>query len=205
MWRLCKLTGKTSGMPPLTALVPSSTAPSLSQSFSLPLASFQLRTVAPCSRISTVSPVGSAALTRPLSMVTVGWAWDCCGVAARADGLLGRSTIVAVVWVCVGVWLFLFTSGTSSGAVAAAVGVVLISCLRSLFRLRRCYCCCCVVVVWVQCAAGQRADGSCGLRWAVGCRLKDRTERWRQFGGLLWGSSPVGRFPIVFCLCVKEA
>lgn len=192
-------------MPPLTALVPSRTAPSLSQSFSLPLASFQLRTVAPCSRISTVSPVGSAALTRPFSMVTVGWAWDCCGVAARADGLLGRSTIVVVVWgVCV--VLFSFTSGSSSGAVAAAaaVGVVLISCLRSLFRLRR-RCCCRIVVVWVQCAAGQRADGGCGLRWAVGCRLKDRTERWRQFGGLLWGSSPVGRFPIVFCLCVKEA
>ena len=91
----CKLTGNTSGMPPLTALLPSSTAPSLSQSFSLPLASFQLRTVAPCSRISTVSPVGSAALTRPSSMSTVGWAWDCC-VAARAEGLLGRSTIVAI-------------------------------------------------------------------------------------------------------------
>lgn len=97
---VCKLTGKTSGMPPLTALLPSSTAPSLSQSFSLPPASFQLRTVAPCSRTSTVSPVGSAALTRPSSMSTVGWAWDCCGVAARAEGLLGRSTIVAIGVVC---------------------------------------------------------------------------------------------------------
>lgn len=100
----CKLTGKTSGMPPLTALLPSSTAPSLSQSFSLPLASFQLRTVAPCRSTSTVSPVGSVALTRPLSMVTVGWEWDCCGVAARAEGLLGRSTIVAIVWVADYVW-----------------------------------------------------------------------------------------------------
>lgn len=69
---VCKLTGNTSGMPPLTALLPSSTAPSLSQSFSLPPASFQLRTVAPCSRTSTVSPVGSVALTRPFSIVTVG-------------------------------------------------------------------------------------------------------------------------------------
>lgn len=91
------LTGKTSGMPPLTALEPSSTAFSLSQSFSFPAASFQLITVAPCSRTSTDSPVGSWAETRPvsLSMSTEAWASGCCGVDASADGLLGRSTMIA--------------------------------------------------------------------------------------------------------------
>lgn len=91
------LTGNTSGMPPLTALEPSSTAFSLSQSFSLPAASFQLMTVAPCSRTSTDSPVGSLAETRPasLSMFTEAWASGCCGVEASADGLLGRSTMIA--------------------------------------------------------------------------------------------------------------
>lgn len=65
-------TGKTRGMPPRTAFVPSSFAPSLSHNFSSPEASFQLSTVAPYRRTSTLSPVGSDAVTRelPCEMVT---------------------------------------------------------------------------------------------------------------------------------------
>lgn len=94
-----KLTGNTSGMPPRTALLPSSTALSLNQSFSLPLASFQLITVAPWSRTSTLSPVGSVAVTRPasLSMLTEACASCCCVVEASAEGLLGRSTMLSCV------------------------------------------------------------------------------------------------------------
>ncbi|QBZ60346.1 hypothetical protein PoMZ_07287 [Pyricularia oryzae] len=56
----------TSGMPPLTAFEPSSFAPSLNHSFSWPFF-FQLRTVAPYRRTSTLSPVGNTASTRDLS------------------------------------------------------------------------------------------------------------------------------------------
>ncbi|KAK1245790.1 hypothetical protein MKX07_004859 [Trichoderma sp. CBMAI-0711] len=86
-------------MPPRTAFVPSSFAPSLSHSFSSPAASFQLSTVAPYSRTSTLSPVGRTAVTRELSSEMVTCAWGCRpGVAARAEGLFGRCTIV---YVCV--------------------------------------------------------------------------------------------------------
>lgn len=54
------VTGKTTGMPPLTGLEPSSFASSLSQRFSLPLL-FQLITVAPYSSTTTESPVGRVA------------------------------------------------------------------------------------------------------------------------------------------------
>lgn len=95
------LTGKTMGTPPLTPLEPSSLEASLSHSFSSPAASFQLRTVAPKSSTSTLSPVGSRAETRALSSEMVTWA---CGgrpgVAARAVGLFGRSTMVPGVWAC---------------------------------------------------------------------------------------------------------
>lgn len=108
-FRGVRITGNTSGMPPLTALLPSRAALSLSQSFSSPAAFFQLITVAPNSRISTLSPEGSVADTRPasLSMLTVAWGRGCCGVDAKADGLLGRSTMVLFSTVCVGVFFFL--------------------------------------------------------------------------------------------------
>lgn len=91
------LTGNTKGMPPLTALLPSKTAASLSHSFSAPFVSFQLTIVAPYSRISTLSPVGRRAFTRPLSelMSTIGWGAR-PGVVARAAGFFGRSTMAAV-------------------------------------------------------------------------------------------------------------
>jgi hypothetical protein len=80
-------------------LEPSSFAASLSQSFSSPFLSFQLITVAPCRRISTLSPVGSTADTRelPCEMLT----WGCGGrpgVVASAVGLFGRSTMVFVLF-----------------------------------------------------------------------------------------------------------
>ncbi len=89
-------TGKTSGMPPRTALVPSSLAASLSHSFSAPFLSFQLTTVAPYSSTSTLSPVGSTAVTRELSSekVTCGWGAR-PGVLASAVGLLARSTMAS--------------------------------------------------------------------------------------------------------------
>ena len=90
-------------MPPRTALDPSVLADSLTQSFSLPALSFQLVTVAPYRRISTLSPVGSTADTRWLP-----WEMFTCacgarpGVLASALGLLGLSTIVRgpLVWYC---------------------------------------------------------------------------------------------------------
>ena len=83
------------GMPPRAAPLPSSLAASLNHSFSSPLASFQLKIVAPWSRMSMLSPVGSVARMRelPSEMVT----WGCGGrpgVAARAEGLLARSTML---------------------------------------------------------------------------------------------------------------
>ena len=90
-------TGKTRGMPPRTPLVPSSLVFSLSHSFSSPEASFQLSTVAPKSSTSTLSPVGSVAVTRELPWEMLTWAWGGRpGVAASADGLFGLSTILLV-------------------------------------------------------------------------------------------------------------
>lgn len=95
-WIFGEHTGKTSGIPPRTALVPSSLAPSLNHSFSSPEASFQLRTVAPKSRTSTLSPEGSTAVTRELPWVIVVWACGgMSGVGARAEGLFRRSIMVA--------------------------------------------------------------------------------------------------------------
>jgi len=68
------LTGKTSGMPPLTGFDPSSLAASETQSFSFPARSFQLITVAPNRRTSTLSPVGRVADTREFS-----WEMLTCG------------------------------------------------------------------------------------------------------------------------------
>jgi hypothetical protein len=90
------LTGKTNGIPPLTGLLPSRIALSLTHKFSVPSTFFQLVTVAPKSRTSTVSPVGRRAETVLVSseMLTTG-----CGAAAvwaRFFGLLARSTIVTV-------------------------------------------------------------------------------------------------------------
>lgn len=84
-------TGKTSGIPPRTGLLPSNFAALLTHTFSLPLL-FQLMTVAPYSSTSTESPVGSDAITLPFSLCTEG-----CGPVVEglmAEGLLGRSMIV---------------------------------------------------------------------------------------------------------------
>ena len=90
-----KLTGNTTGIPPRTPLEPSSLVFSLNQSFSSPFASFQLSTVAPKSSTSTLSPVGNVAVTRELPSEMVTWACGgSAGVVAKADGLLGLSTIV---------------------------------------------------------------------------------------------------------------
>lgn len=62
-----ELTGKTSGMPPLTGLEPSRCALELRKRFSLPVEDFQEITVAPWSKTSTLSPVGKLAVTRELS------------------------------------------------------------------------------------------------------------------------------------------
>lgn len=87
------LTGKTMGMPPLTGLLPSRTAFSLSQRFSR-LCDFQEMTVAPWRRTSTDSPVASFAITFELSeeMSTVACSLD--GEGAMADGLCPLSTIL---------------------------------------------------------------------------------------------------------------
>jgi hypothetical protein len=87
-------TGKTSGIPPLTGLLPSSFAASLSHRFSLPLF-FQLMMVAPYSRISKLSPVGSEAITRPFSLCT-----DGCGPVVDGEigaGLFERCAIVVYI------------------------------------------------------------------------------------------------------------
>lgn len=86
-------TGKTTGIPPRTALDPSSTAPLLNQSFSSPDASFQLMTVAPKRRMSTLGPEGSVAVTVESVMLTVAWG-RLVGVAERAEGFFERSTMV---------------------------------------------------------------------------------------------------------------
>ena len=64
-------TGKTTGIPPLTGLLPSSFAAELTHRFSLPLP-FQLTTVAPYRRTSTLSPVGRVAIIRSRSLWTEG-------------------------------------------------------------------------------------------------------------------------------------
>lgn len=91
-------TGNTSGTPPLIALLPSNFAASLNHSLSCPSPPFQLITVAPCSRTSTLSPVGSTASTRECACVMLTCA---CGgrpgVVDRAVGFLGRSTMAADV------------------------------------------------------------------------------------------------------------
>ena len=87
------LTGKTTGIPPLTAFEPSKWAFSLRNRFSLPLADFQEMTVAPYRRTSTDSPVGRKAVMRELSS-----AIETCGAGVRGEtgigfGFLERSTI----------------------------------------------------------------------------------------------------------------
>jgi len=92
------LTGNTIGTPPLTALLPSVFAFSLTHSFSLPAASFQLIIVAPKSSTSMLSPVGSTADTRSLECEIVTCACGAKpGVAESAEGFFGRSTMVAGV------------------------------------------------------------------------------------------------------------
>jgi hypothetical protein len=60
-----QLTGKTRGMPPLTAFDPSTLAASLIHRFSCrPPSDFQLTSVAPNNKTSQLSPVGSVAITR---------------------------------------------------------------------------------------------------------------------------------------------
>lgn len=86
-------------MPPLTGLEPSSVALSLNHRFSLPSAFFHEITVAPYSRISTLSPVGSEAAMRELSSLISTTGCGALDLAAealgRGCGLCGRSTIVA--------------------------------------------------------------------------------------------------------------
>ena len=115
------LTGKTRGMPPRAGPEPSNLAASLSQSFSSPEASFQLRTVAPCSKISTLSPVGRTAVSFPLPSVIVTVACGGkAGVAASAEGLLGLSTMLPIVrmrlvWMWCGVVLSFSCPGWGDG------------------------------------------------------------------------------------------
>lgn len=97
-----QLTGNTTGMPPRTALDPSSMAFSLNHRCSCPAFVHEI-TVAPCSSTSTDSPVGRLAVTRELSgeMLTCG-----CGpvdLAVIAAGRCARSTILQdFVGECVG-------------------------------------------------------------------------------------------------------
>lgn len=84
-------TGKTTGMPPRTAFVPSRIAPELRKRFSLSLF-FHEVTVAPYKSTSTESPVGKVAVTLDPSECTEG-----CGPVAEsesADGLCDLSTMV---------------------------------------------------------------------------------------------------------------
>lgn len=90
-------TGNTMGTPPRTAFVPSSLALSLKNNLSLPCASFQLRIVAPYSSISTLSPVGSTALTLSSPTVTCACGATWPGLVESALGFFGRSTIIARV------------------------------------------------------------------------------------------------------------
>ena len=92
--RFMKLTGNTSGIPPLTGLDPSSIAFELRNRFSFPLLDFHDTTVAPWRRTSRRSPVGRVAITLELSseMVTRGAGTD--GEMGIAEGLLERSTIL---------------------------------------------------------------------------------------------------------------
>jgi hypothetical protein len=96
MFSAVQRTGKTTGIPPRTGLLPSSLAAELRKRFSRPLL-FQLITVAPYRSTSTESPVGRLATTFPCSEWTLG-----CGPVPEgemAEGLFGRS-IVEVLWLC---------------------------------------------------------------------------------------------------------
>ena len=88
------LTGKTTGIPPLTGLLPSSFAASLTKRFSFPLLFHEI-TVAPYRRTSTESPVGRLATTLPCSVWTEG-----CGPVVEGEialGLFGRSIVLLMI------------------------------------------------------------------------------------------------------------
>lgn len=90
---MSRLTGKTSGIPPLTGLEPSRCALELRKIFSLPVEDFQEITVAPWSKTSTLSPVGKLAVTRELSSDI-----ETCGVGVTGDtgmalGFFARSIL----------------------------------------------------------------------------------------------------------------
>jgi hypothetical protein len=96
------LTGKTTGTPPRTGLLPSSAAFSLNHRFSvLPPLLFQLVTVAPNSSTSTLSPEGNLAMTLELGPVPT---MSTSGLGAPeedasiADGRFARSTMVYDVY-----------------------------------------------------------------------------------------------------------
>ena len=87
-------TGNTRGMPPRTGLDPSRIALSLRNNCSLPLPVFQESALAPKSKISTRSPLGSVATMRVLS-----WVIDTTGAATSGEigisaGLFVRSTMI---------------------------------------------------------------------------------------------------------------
>lgn len=92
------LTGKTTGIPPRTALLPSRAAFSLSHKFSvLPPWLFQLVTVAPYRSTSTLSPEGRVAMTFELAPEPTMSTWasgPAASVALSAEGRLVRSTML---------------------------------------------------------------------------------------------------------------
>lgn len=92
------LTGNTTGTPPRTALLPSKAAFSLTHKFSvLPPLLFQLVTVAPNSKTSTLSPEGNVAITLELApepTMSICASGAAASVALRAEGRLVRSTIL---------------------------------------------------------------------------------------------------------------
>ena len=89
------LTGKTKGMPPLTALDPSRWALELTNKFSLPFAVFHERTVAPKRRTSTDSPVGKLAVTLELSSEMETWGVGMVGETGMAEGFLDLSMVLS--------------------------------------------------------------------------------------------------------------
>lgn len=102
-WQFCcqnvedmsRLTGKTTGIPPRTALDPSSAALLLKNKPSAPSPVFHDRTVAPCKSTSTRSPAGSVAITRELSSDRLTSGVGALGVMGILVGR-GLSGIVAV-------------------------------------------------------------------------------------------------------------
>ena len=88
------LTGKTRGIPPLTAFEPSRWALELTNKFSLPFAVFHERTVAPKRRTSTDSPVGKLAVTLELSSEMETCGVGIVGETGIAEGLLERSMVL---------------------------------------------------------------------------------------------------------------